>query len=278
MADLDQQTVCPACRYQRSGDDKAPAWQCPSCGIAYAKVRPEPEFADNITCPSCRYTRTAADTNPHWQCPNCGIAYAKFNLKPEYPADATCPRCYYTRTPTDQGPDWQCPKCGADYAADAEPVDIPAQPARALAADKPAAAAPATAASIEAPDRARLPPDLPLRPIALVAALLAGLFCLFLLHAYSCYAIAGVWLGCLIAIWQLLGIKRNGLHSDTRIDPARPQSRTGGAPIPGLLELVIYAIIILSFASGNGMFSQQCLPGDPAEFRAADASLLMPVQ
>ncbi len=29
-------------------------------------------------CPKCRHVRTAADSGPDWQCPKCGIAYAKF--------------------------------------------------------------------------------------------------------------------------------------------------------------------------------------------------------
>lgn len=29
---------CPKCGYQRQAEDTAPAWQCPSCGVAYAKV------------------------------------------------------------------------------------------------------------------------------------------------------------------------------------------------------------------------------------------------
>jgi len=29
-------------------------------------------------CPKCRYVRTASETAPDWQCPKCGIAYAKF--------------------------------------------------------------------------------------------------------------------------------------------------------------------------------------------------------
>ncbi len=31
------------------------------------------------TCPKCRYTRKASDKNPDWQCPTCGIAYAKYD-------------------------------------------------------------------------------------------------------------------------------------------------------------------------------------------------------
>jgi hypothetical protein len=35
--------VCPKCRHQRSETDnlQVPDWQCPSCGIAYAKYKPE---------------------------------------------------------------------------------------------------------------------------------------------------------------------------------------------------------------------------------------------
>ena len=29
-------------------------------------------------CPKCTYVRAATDTGPDWQCPKCGIAYAKF--------------------------------------------------------------------------------------------------------------------------------------------------------------------------------------------------------
>ena len=36
------------------------------------------------TCPKCAYTRKATDTAPVWQCPSCGIAYAKFGqFKPD---------------------------------------------------------------------------------------------------------------------------------------------------------------------------------------------------
>ena len=33
-------TTCPKCKYQRRAADTAPAWQCPGCGVAYAKVVP----------------------------------------------------------------------------------------------------------------------------------------------------------------------------------------------------------------------------------------------
>ena len=34
------------------------------------------------TCPKCAHVRTPADFAPDWQCPRCGIAYAKFQPKP----------------------------------------------------------------------------------------------------------------------------------------------------------------------------------------------------
>ena len=33
-------TICPKCGYARTAADTAPAWQCPSCGVAYNKVAP----------------------------------------------------------------------------------------------------------------------------------------------------------------------------------------------------------------------------------------------
>jgi ribosomal protein L37AE/L43A len=29
-------------------------------------------------CPKCAHVRTASETAPDWQCPKCGIVYAKF--------------------------------------------------------------------------------------------------------------------------------------------------------------------------------------------------------
>ena len=37
-------------------------------------------------CPKCRHVRTAADAGPDWQCPKCGIAYAKFVQAQSAPA------------------------------------------------------------------------------------------------------------------------------------------------------------------------------------------------
>lgn len=40
-------------------------------------------------CPKCRHVRTAADGGPDWQCPRCGIAYAKFGQPVPAPAAPT---------------------------------------------------------------------------------------------------------------------------------------------------------------------------------------------
>jgi glutaredoxin len=32
-------TACPKCKFIRPADSTAPDWQCPSCGVAYAKAR-----------------------------------------------------------------------------------------------------------------------------------------------------------------------------------------------------------------------------------------------
>ena len=37
--------ICPKCNYQRNADDHVPDWQCPSCGIAYAKFQQSAEPA-----------------------------------------------------------------------------------------------------------------------------------------------------------------------------------------------------------------------------------------
>jgi hypothetical protein len=34
----------------------------------------------SVTCPKCGYVRTAADPAPGWQCPSCGVAYLKVRV------------------------------------------------------------------------------------------------------------------------------------------------------------------------------------------------------
>jgi uncharacterized Tic20 family protein len=43
-------------------------------------------------CPKCAYVRTASDTAPDWQCPKCGIVYAKFGQEPPAAAAAPVAR------------------------------------------------------------------------------------------------------------------------------------------------------------------------------------------
>ena len=38
MADSVVGKVCPKCSYKRTAQDTAPDWQCPKCGVAYAKA------------------------------------------------------------------------------------------------------------------------------------------------------------------------------------------------------------------------------------------------
>ena len=35
-----------------------------------------------VTCPKCAYVRKADDDAPDWQCPGCGIVYAKYGTAP----------------------------------------------------------------------------------------------------------------------------------------------------------------------------------------------------
>jgi len=46
--------VCPKCGYARKAADAAPAWQCPSCGIAYNKFRPDGSPGQSPSAPGDR--------------------------------------------------------------------------------------------------------------------------------------------------------------------------------------------------------------------------------
>lgn len=41
-----------------------------------------------MQCPKCQYTRSTADATPDYQCPQCGIIYAKWNPAIEVQRDA----------------------------------------------------------------------------------------------------------------------------------------------------------------------------------------------
>ena len=44
-----------------------------------------------VTCPKCAYVRKPADTHPDWQCPSCGVAYAKASGMPALAVQSPAP-------------------------------------------------------------------------------------------------------------------------------------------------------------------------------------------
>lgn len=50
-------TKCPKCGYVRKPEDQAPDYECPKCGVIYAKYRPEQELPPEI---KARLAREAA--------------------------------------------------------------------------------------------------------------------------------------------------------------------------------------------------------------------------
>lgn len=56
---------CPKCEYERTAADRAPAWQCPSCGVAYAKAtraQPVPAATKRSPAPLPAASSTAIDS------------------------------------------------------------------------------------------------------------------------------------------------------------------------------------------------------------------------
>lgn len=49
-------------------------------------------FAMSTTCPKCKFVRPADTTAPDWQCPSCGVAYAKARAAIEDPQAMEIPR------------------------------------------------------------------------------------------------------------------------------------------------------------------------------------------
>lgn len=60
--------TCPKCNAVRPRETPAPDWQCPACGVAYAKVGGEPSFRREVPRP--RYVESAAQSD--------GIPWRKF--------------------------------------------------------------------------------------------------------------------------------------------------------------------------------------------------------
>jgi hypothetical protein len=78
--------ICPKCKYERVPEDIAPDWQCPQCGIAYAKFRAEgaPAATPPQSAPSAPFTVStpqvaAASRSPQefrWLLPYAGCVLA----------------------------------------------------------------------------------------------------------------------------------------------------------------------------------------------------------
>lgn len=53
--------ICPKCNAVRPSDTRAPDWQCPACGVAYAKVGGAPAFSRETLRP--RYVESATQSD-----------------------------------------------------------------------------------------------------------------------------------------------------------------------------------------------------------------------
>ena len=73
-------TKCPRCGYERKSADSAPEWQCPSCGVAYAKVS-----SVKKTIGSADSTEKAEKLVALSACKECGTPISKKAEK--------CPKC-----------------------------------------------------------------------------------------------------------------------------------------------------------------------------------------
>jgi predicted RNA-binding Zn-ribbon protein involved in translation (DUF1610 family) len=70
-------------------------------------------------CIKCGYIRLPSDTAPDYECPKCGVIYAKAvaaaEVAQEKASSSSCGHCGYNRQEADAGPDYRCPKCGFVY-------------------------------------------------------------------------------------------------------------------------------------------------------------------
>ena len=86
--------TCVKCGYVRQAGDAAPDYECPKCGVIYAKAEAM------MPCVKCGYVRQAGDTAPDYECPKCGVNYAKAaammprtGLDKTTSANKKCPFC-----------------------------------------------------------------------------------------------------------------------------------------------------------------------------------------
>lgn len=86
--------TCPKCGYVRQPGDRAPDYECPRCGVVYAKVRPPPPPAprpdpappETVAPPPAQpQVRPAIFQGKLKACPDCGG-----DISTEA---ATCPHC-----------------------------------------------------------------------------------------------------------------------------------------------------------------------------------------
>lgn len=78
------------------------------------------------TCPKCSYIRQATDTAPDYECPKCGIIYAKYNPEREKEKAAIAERVQAQRALGGAEPTWAAaPEQPAPSARPAQPQQPP---------------------------------------------------------------------------------------------------------------------------------------------------------
>src|SRR5689334_17871911 len=58
--------ACPKCGYERKPSDTAPDWECPRCGVAYAKYKAAEETARQTDEAIEAYQRQRREFQPRW--------------------------------------------------------------------------------------------------------------------------------------------------------------------------------------------------------------------
>ena len=64
MADAAAGKTCPKCAYKRTAQETAPDWQCPKCGVAYAKAAAGAASAPAARAPAAQAAQGPADDRP----------------------------------------------------------------------------------------------------------------------------------------------------------------------------------------------------------------------